>query len=116
MCQGRKLRRIICKSCSTPGRYSVIGMWDVFKKGFECKGGNSRCVVWDYKDEIESKHRCSSCIAKTMLGLKSASSGKGRDEYQYYYNPSPTTNNQQSWYGNHGNRSGFRYRSDASFS
>lgn len=77
MCQGRKLRRVICKSCSAPGRSPAIGLCDVFKKGFEFKGGKPRCVVWDCAYEIESKHRFCNCMARTMLGLKSGN-GAGK--------------------------------------
>lgn len=79
MCQGRKLRRIICKSCSSASKYEVIGTWEIIKKGYKCKNGKNECIIWNFKDEIESKHRCTICLAKTMLGLKKNNSRNTND-------------------------------------
>lgn len=133
MCQGRKLRRVVCKSCSSAGRYEVLGLWEISKKGYKCKGGRNSCVIWDFKDEIESRHRCATCLAKAMLGFSgghhsttsknpsggynATTTGHQREDRQMYAGPSSSTSAAvEGWYGNNeGSSSRLRYSSDASF-
>jgi hypothetical protein len=69
MCQGRKLRRTVCKCCGRGVNYEILGTWEVYKKGYKCRGGRAACAIFDYRDEVESKHRCAACLAKTVLGF-----------------------------------------------
>lgn len=108
------------------GRYEVIGdSWEIYNKGRRCRGGKKSCEVFDFKDEVESRHRCATCLAKTVLGIHGGhhhayASGSGYRTvggggHVYGYT---TGGVGQDWYGGSvGGEEGerrLRYSSDAS--